>query len=293
MTITAKLVKELRDHTGAGIMACKSALKDSDGDVKLATELLRKKGVATAQKKSGRVAPEGLIGTIVSGNEGVVVEVNAETDFVARNSIFQDFVSEIAEIALHVNQEHILDAVMKSGRTVQQVLTENIAVIGENQSFRRSAKIAVERGVIGAYTHSVLRPNLGRIGALVGLEVKGDFSRSQVLGPLKNLGKNLAMHVASIKPRFVRHVPPTVLEKERDILICQSLNEGKPKSIADKIVAGRLHKFTKETVFEQQIFVMDGETKVADLVASVAATLNLDIKISKFIRYELGEGIEK
>ena len=298
MSITANLVKELRDLTGAGMMECKKALLSTNGDIALAVEELRKKGLSVAGKKSGRITPEGLIGVAVKDTCGAVVEVNTETDFVARNAIFQDFVAEVAAIAIKTDQKDIADSIMNNGKTVKETLTHNVATIGEHQSFRRAAQLSVPQGVVASYVHGVLREGLGTIGVLIGLEVEQDDSSQQGKAPdntaaLKTLGKQLAMHIASVNPRFLSEIPSSVMETEREILTQQALKEGKPANIVEKIIAGRLQKFKQENIFEQQIFVIDGETKILDVVQNTAKKLGLKIKITGFVRYELGEGIEK
>ncbi len=289
MAITAGLVKKLREQTGAGMMDCKKALITTEGDFDAAVDELRKKGMAAASKKSGRVAAEGLVGVAIKGTSGAVVEVNAETDFVARNNIFQSFVSEVAQIALTTQQDDILKASMANGKTVGDSLTDNIATIGENQSFRRSASITVKNGVVGCYVHTALADGLGKVGVIVGLESTGDVSI------LTTLGKQIAMHVAAAKPLFNTDadVDPAVLEKERTFLTEQALAEGKPANIVEKMIEGRLRKFKQEIVLEHQFFIMDTDKKVAQVVADTAKQLGTDITLTGFVSFILGEGIEK
>ena len=289
MAITAGLVKELRDLTGAGMMDCKQALSTTDGDIVLAAEELRKKGLSAAAKKSGRIAAEGLVGVAFSGTTGSVVEVNAETDFVARNEIFQGFVSEVANIALETAESEILETTMANGKTVETTLTDNISTIGENQSFRRSQTLSVSNGVVVSYIHGALAEGLGKIGVLVALESDGDKA------VLEGLGKQLAMHVAAAKPQFntADDVESSVIEAERKFLTEQALEEGKPAEIVAKMIEGRLRKFKQEIVLADQVFVIDGETKISDVVANTAKELGVDIKLSGFVNFVLGDGIEK
>ena len=289
MAITAGLVKKLREQTGAGMMDCKKALTTTNGDFDAAIDELRKKGMAAASKKSGRIAAEGLVGVVTKGTSGAVVEVNAETDFVARNDIFQGFVSEVACLALTTAESDLLNAIMANGKTVGDTLTDNIATIGENQSFRRADSIRVKNGVIGSYVHTALADGLGKVGVLVALESPADK------GALLALGKQIAMHVAAAKPMFNTDadVDPAVLEKERNFLTEQALAEGKPAHIVEKMIEGRMRKFKEEIVLEHQIFVMDTDKKISQVIAENAKQLGADIKIAGFISFTLGEGIEK
>ncbi len=289
MAITAGLVKKLREQTGAGMMDCKKALTATNGDFDAAVDELRKKGMAAASKKSARVAAEGLVGVAIDGTSGAVVEVNAETDFVARNDIFQNFVSEVARIAVTTAEADMLQAAMANGKTVADTLTDNIATIGENQSFRRAASLSVKNGVIGSYVHTALADGLGKVGVIVGLESTADADA------LSTLGKHIAMHIAAAKPLFNTDadVDAAVVDKERTFLTEQALAEGKPANIVEKMIEGRMRKFKQEIVLQQQAFVMDTDKKVSQVVAEKAKQLGTDITITGFVSFVLGEGIEK
>lgn len=277
--ITAALVKELREKSGAGMMDCKKALSESDGDFEKASEWLRSKGLAAAAKKSDRIAAEGLVAVNVQGNTASVVEVNSETDFVGRNEQFQSFVSRVAEIALTTSEDSILSAEFANGETVETKLVDNIATIGENQTFRRSASITVNNGVVASYTHNQVAPNLGKIGVIVGIEGSVDA----------DLAKHIAMHVAAVNPKFntVEEVDHDYVQKEREFLTNQALEEGKPADIVEKMIDGRMKKFLKEIVLLEQVSVIDGENTIGSLLEKAGATLN------SAIRFELGDGIEK
>ena len=292
MSITAQMVKELRIKSSAGMMDCKKALSETNGDMDAAIDWLRKKGLATASKKSGRVASEGLIGICIGDNMGSIVEVNSETDFVARNTEFQEFVSSVAEISL--NNKGNLDDTLRSkyldfDKSVLEVLTDKIARIGENISFRRTEVLSVSNGIIAGYIHNSVNENLGKIGVLISLESNADKSA------LKKLGKELAMHIAATSPSSisVNDLSPDIVEKERSVLIEQAMSSGKPEEIAKKMVEGRLKKFYSEVVLLEQTFVMDGETKVIDAINKLSKELDSDIQIKNFFRFNLGEGIEK
>ena len=292
MSITAQMVKELRIKSSAGMMDCKKALSETNGDMDAAVDWLRKKGLATASKKSGRVASEGLIGIFIGDNMGSIVEVNSETDFVARNTEFQEFVSSVAKISL-INKGD-LDDILKSkylnfDKNVQEVLTDKIAKIGENMSLRRTNVLSVSNGIIAGYIHNAVNDNLGKIGVLVSLESNADKSA------LKKLGKELAMHIAATSPSSisVNDLSSDIVERERSVLIDQAMSSGKPEDIAKKMVEGRLKKFYSEVVLLEQTFVMDGETRVVDAITKLSKELGADIQIKDFIRFNLGEGIEK
>ena len=292
MSITAQMVKELRIKSSAGMMDCKKALSETKGDMDAAVDWLRKKGLATASKKSGRVASEGLIGICIEDNFGSIVEVNSETDFVARNVEFQEFVSSVTKISL--NNKGDLDDILKSkylnfDKSVQEVLTDKIAKIGENMSLRRTNVLSVSNGIIAGYIHNSVNNNLGKIGVLVSLESNADKSA------LKKLGKELAMHIAATSPSSisVNDLSPDIVERERSVLIDQAMSSGKPEDIAKKMVEGRLKKFYSEVVLLEQTFVMDGETKVIDAINKLSKELGSDIQIKNFTRFNLGEGIEK
>ena len=289
--ISPALVKELREKTGAGMMDCKKALVETKGDLEAAIDWLRTKGLAAAAKKSGRVAAEGLIGVACKGSHGALVEVNAETDFVGRNETFQGFVHKVAELALSAKGD--LDALKKepfsNARTVEEELTHLVATIGENMTLRRAAYLEVSPGVVTSYIHNMTVPGLGRMGVLVALE------SSAPQAELEALGKKIAMHIAASSPIAVTSeaVPQAEVERERAIFKEQALASGKPAEFVDKMVEGRLRKFYEEVVLEEQVFVMDGKTRIKDVVASAAKDLNQSIKIVSFIRFSLGEGIEK
>ena len=289
--ITAALVKELRDKTSAGMMDCKKALTENDGNIEAAIDWLRKKGIAKATKKAGRVASEGLIGMSVAGTKGAVVEVNSETDFVARNDAFQAVVTEIAGLALEANGDVVAlaNAPTKSGNTVSEHLTSLIAKIGENMALRRTAAVNVSEGVVTGYLHSAAAEGLGKIGVLVGLESAGDADA------LNALGKKIAMHVAATSPLAltVEDLDPAAVERERTVLSDQARASGKPEAIIEKMVEGRIRKFYEESVLLNQVFVMDGERTIAKVIEDEAKTLGSDIKMTGFVRMELGEGIEK
>lgn len=290
--ITTALVKELRERTGAGMMDCKKALAETGGDLEAATDWLRKKGLAAAAKKAGRATSEGLIGMTLAGREGALVEVNAETDFVARNDGFQDLVREIAALAPAAKGD--LEAlkgarVEASGRTVAEEVTQAIAVIGENINLRRTAWLQVENGVVAGYLHNQLAPGLGKLGVLVALESEGDPAR------LAELGKQLAMHVAASNPQAVSadRLDPAVVERERAIFADQARASGKPENIVQKMVEGRLRKFHEEAVLLEQAFVVDPEQRVKQVVEATAKDLGAPVVVKDFVRLALGEGVEK
>jgi elongation factor Ts len=288
--VTAALVKQLRDQTGAGMMDCKAALTETDGDFEAAVDWLRKKGLAAAAKKAGRVASQGLVGVEVSGRKGAIVEVNSETDFVARNQEFQALVRAIARLALETDgdRDRLLQAIVPvSGRSVADEITQAVAVIGENISLRRCAMVAVDQGVVGSYVHGALAPGLGTIGVLVGLHSAGDPER------LAALGKQLAMHIAAARPEAVSvdRLEAATLERERAIYADQARAGGKPENIIDKIVEGRVRKFYEEAVLLEQAFVIDTELKVRDAIDRVAEEIGSSIAVTEFVRFALGEGV--
>ncbi|HYB08652.1 MAG TPA: translation elongation factor Ts [Alphaproteobacteria bacterium] len=289
--ITAALVKELREKTGAGMMDCKKALAESGGALEAAVDWLRKKGLAQAAKKAGRVASEGLVGVAVKGNAGAVVEINAETDFVARNSTFQAFVAEVAELAATTggDLDKILAAKLKSGRTVQDEITHLVATIGENISLRRADALKVGQGVVASYIHNQTTAGLGRIGVLVALESPGEA------GKLLPLGKQIAMHVAAANPQAldVAGLDPAAVEREKTVLADQARASGKPEEIVQKMLEGRLRKFYQEVVLLEQDFVVEPGTSVAKIVQGASKTLGAPLKIAGFVRFAIGEGIEK
>ena len=289
--ITAALVKELREKTGAGMMDCKKALAETQGDLEGAFDWLRKKGLAAAAKKAGRVAAEGLVGLAVEGTRGALVEVNAETDFVARNEQFQGFVRQVGQQALGAADIEALAAAPygKDGKSVAETLTQLIATIGENMTLRRMAKLSVGRGVVVGYVHNSQAPGLGKIGVLVGLESAGDA------GKLAAFGKQLAMHVAAANPQSldIATVDPAALERERGVLADQARASGKPEEIIAKMVEGRLRKYYEEVVLLEQVYVIDGESRVNAAVAAAAKEAGAPIAVTGFYRMVLGEGIQR
>jgi elongation factor Ts len=289
--ITAATVKELRERTGAGMMDCKKALGETQGDMEAAIDWLRTKGLAAAAKKAGRTAAEGLIGVAVQANRGAVVEVNSETDFVAKNEQFQEFVRTVAQLALTSsgNVEGLLSASWPGGGTVQEKLSSNIATIGENQSLRRSAVLQVNEGVIVSYIHNAVTTGLGKIGVLVALESSGDKAA------LEALGKQLAMHIAAANPQALRgeDLDPSLIERERGIATEKANESGKPANIVEKMVDGAIAKFRKENALLSQLFVMDNKTTIENVIAGEAKTLGGPISLNAYVRFQLGEGIEK
>jgi elongation factor Ts len=284
--ITAALVKDLREKTGAGMMDCKKALTETDGDVEVAIDWLRKKGLAAAAKKSGRVAAEGLIGVASGTNKAAIVEVNAETDFVARNETFQEFVARVADIALEIGDD--LDAINAAsfapgGRSVAEQLTHLVATIGENMTIRRAKVLSVSQGVVASYMHQALKPGLGKIGVLAAVEGPGE------LAALELLGRQVGMHVAASRPEAldIDAVDPAALERERAVLSEQARASGKPENIIEKMVDGRIRKYYEEVVLLEQVWVHDGESRVR------AVAKKAGVNLTGFVRFQLGEGIEK
>ena len=285
--ITAGLVKELREKTGAGMMDCKKALSETGGDVEGAVDWLRKKGLAAAAKKSGRAAAEGLVGVASAPLVAALVEVNAETDFVARNEQFQGFVETVARLVLTVGDDvEVLRAAPYpgSGRSVGDELTQLIATIGENMTIRRARRVSVSEGVVATYVHQTLKPGLGRIGVLVGVEASGGEIET-----LEMLGRQVGMHVAAARPEAldVSAVDPAALERERAVLIEQARASGKPENILEKMVDGRIRKYYEEVVLLEQVWVHDGENRVKAIVAKAGA------RLTDFVRFQLGEGVER
>ncbi|PWC76643.1 translation elongation factor Ts [Azospirillum sp. TSH64] len=290
--ITASLVKELREKTGAGMMDCKKALNETQGDLEGAVDWLRKKGLAAAAKKSGRVAAEGLVAVATAGTKGAVVEVNAETDFVARNDKFQAFAAKSAELALATGGDvEALKAAAYPGtsHTAQDELTSLIATVGENMNLRRAVTLSVSAGVVVSYVHSAIAPGLGKIGVLVALESTGDA------GKLADLGKQIAMHIAAARPDAldIADVDSSSLERERSVLAEQARASGKPEAIIEKMVEGRVRKYYEEVCLLEQTYVIDGETKLRKVVENAAKDIGAPVKVTGFTRFALGEGIEK
>jgi elongation factor Ts len=290
--VSAALVKELRDKTGAGMMDCKRALGDTGGDIEAAVDWLRTKGLAAAAKKSGRIAAEGLVGVATRGVAGAVVEVNSETDFVARNELFQAFVRTVSGLAVGATGD--VEALKEApypgtGRTVVGELTELVARIGENLVLRRSHRLAVTQGVVASYVHNSLAPGLGKIGVLVALE------SSAAEDALVALGRQLAMHVAAANPLYLdtAAVPAAALERERAVLREQAKETAKTEAIVERMVEGRLRKFYEEAVLLEQVFVIDGESRVGKVVEAAAKSAGAPIRVAGFVRFVLGEGVEK
>ena len=283
--ITAALVKELREKTGAGMMDCKKALNEANGEIEGAIDWLRTKGLAAAAKKSGRTAAEGLVGVASEDKKAAMVEVNAETDFVARNEAFQNFVESVAKVALKVGEdlEAIKAAVLDTGRTVADELTHLIATIGENMSLRRARVFTVPSGVVATYVHGALRPGLGKIGVLAALEAPS--ADEAVL----QLGRQIGMHVAATRPSSldVSSLNPEEVERERAVLVEQARDSGKPEAIIEKMIEGRIRKFYEEVVLLEQVWVHDGESRVKAVVEKAG------VKLAGFDRFHLGEGIDK
>ncbi|MBB4285603.1 translation elongation factor Ts [Roseospira goensis] len=290
--ITASLVKDLREKTGAGMMDCKKALKETDGDLDAAVDWLRKKGLAAAAKKAGRVAAEGLVAVTTDGTRGAALELNAETDFVARNETFQDLVETLAKLALTEGAD--IEALKGkpypgTDRTVEEELTHQVATIGENMNLRRAARLEVGQGIVAGYVHNAVRPGLGRIGVLVALESAGDAAK------LAELGKSIAMHVAAAAPQYLTRdeVDTAALDRERAVLTEQARESGKPENIIEKMVEGRLRKFYEEVCLLDQTYVMDNESKVGKVVEAAGKDMGAPVTLAGFVRFNLGEGIEK
>jgi elongation factor Ts len=293
-TVTANMVKDLRDKTGAGMMDCKGALSETNGDMEAAVDWLRKKGLSKAAKKAGRVAAEGLIGVAARAVAGALVEVNSETDFVARNDEFKEFVKEASQLGLKVegDLEKLLGSPMKSGSAVESVLKELIAKIGENMSVRRATALAVSPGVVATYVHNAASPELGKIGVLVGLKSAADQTK------LVQLGRQIAMHVAAAAPLALtpEHLPQDVVERERDIQRDLARQSGKPDNVIEKMMEGRMRKFYEDTVLLAQKYLgpgAEGDVTVANLVENEARNLGAPIEVVGFVRYAVGEGIDK
>ena len=289
--ITAAMVKDLREKSGAGMMDCKKALSEKAGDMEQAMDWLRTKGLAAAAKKSSRTAAEGLVGVAVSGTKGAAVEVNSETDFVAKNDQFQSFVRDVTQIALATGGdiEALKSQAMPSGKTVEEVLTNNVATIGENQSLRRSRTLEVSKGAVVPYIHNAAAPGLGKIGVLVALESEASDE------VLQALGKQLAMHIAAAFPKALNEadLDESEIERERAIATEKAAESGKPADIIAKMVEGGIAKYRKEHALVSQLFVMDGKTKISDVVAKAGKDAGRPIVLKDYVRFQLGEGIEK
>ncbi len=289
--ITAASVKELRERTGAGMMDCKKALAENNGEMETSVDWLRAKGLAAAAKKAGRTAAEGLVGVAVAGTSGAVVEVNSETDFVAKNEQFQGFVRDVAHLALTTGSDiaALNDAAYPSGGTVAEVLTNNIATIGENQSLRRAAVLEVGQGIVVSYVHNAAAPNMGKIGVLVALESAAPSDT------LTALGKQLAMHIAAANPLALNAegLDAHLLAREKAIAMEKAAESGKPANIVEKMVDGTMAKFAKENALLSQLFVIDGKTPVADVVAAAGKEAGSPITLKAYERFQLGEGIAR
>ena len=288
--ITASMVKDLRDKTGAGMMDCKAALGETNGDMEAAIDWLRKKGISKAAKKAGRSAAEGLVGVAVGNDAGALVEVNAETDFVARNDEFKSFVKSAAQLALEEGGDLEKLLARKMGdANVQQTLTELVAKIGENMSVRRTRALAVDPGAVSAYVHNAASPELGKIGVLVALKSSADKVK------LAALGKQIAMHIAAAAPLALTpaHLPKDVVERERAIQTDIAKQSGKSDSVVEKMMEGRMRKFYEETVLLHQTFVIDGETRIDKVIEKAAKEFGTPVEIAGFVRFQVGEGIEK
>ena len=290
--VTAALVKELREKTGVGMMDCKKALVENNGEIEAAVDWLRTKGLSAAEKKAGRVASEGLIGISVEGGTGALVEVNAETDFVARNDDFQAFVQTVADLARASGDD--LEALKaadypETDRTVEEELTHMIATIGENMSLRRVQNVTAGNGALGSYMHNALIPGLGKIGVLVALESEADAAA------FETLGKQIAMHVAAAKPQAVNRdgLDQAVVERERDVLVEQARESGKPEEIIEKMIEGRMRKYYEEVCLLDQTFVIDGESKIEKVLEDAGKEAGKPVSVSAFGLFILGEGIEK
>ena len=292
MTITASLVKELREKSGAGMMDCKNALTENGGDIEVAMDWLRSKGIAKAEKKSGRVAAEGLIGIASGDNDAAVVEVNSETDFVARNEQFQALVRNVATTALSTDGsvDAVSAATIHDGeKSVADTITDAIATIGENMNLRRSARMEVSEGVVASYMHNAASEGLGKIGVIVALESSGDKDA------LRAIGRQVAMHVAATNPlaATIDEVPAEIADRERAVYLEEAKESGKPEEIAVKMVEGKMRKFFQESVLLSQVFVIDGENTVEQALKNAEKDAGAPITLKGFVRLALGEGVEK
>jgi len=290
MSITAAMVKELREKSGAGMMDCKKALAENGGDMEAAVDWLRTKGLAKAAKKAGRVAAEGLVGVASNGKKAAVIELNSETDFVARNEGFQDLVGKIAGAALGTDGS--LEAVSAAdidGKPATDAITDAIATIGENMTLRRTAVLEVSEGVVASYVHGAVSDGKGKIGVLVALQSSGDAAKVEALG------RQIAMHVAATSPLSLNteELDPAVIEREKSVFIEQARESGKPDNIIEKMVEGRLRKFYEEVTLVKQAFVIDPDKTVEQAVEALAKDLGTDVKLNGFVRFALGEGVEK
>ncbi|HJK86644.1 MAG TPA: translation elongation factor Ts [Candidatus Megaira endosymbiont of Nemacystus decipiens] len=290
MAVSASMVKKLRDQTGAGFMDCKKALVENDGDFEKSVDWIRVKGLAAAAKKASRAASEGLVAVCVDGNNAAVVEINSETDFVSRNEIFQNLVKEVVQIAVGYNDiDSLKKASTSSGVTVEEELISKVASIRENMTLRRMSRTTITEGVIVPYIHNSVAPNMGRIAVLVALESKGDKKR------LSEVAKGIAMHIAAAKPQAMTKddVDPKLIEREKEIFTQQTKDSGKPQNIIDKMIAGRIRKYLEEIVLMDQVHVIEGKSKVSEIIQNLSKELGTDVKLKSYVRFEVGEGIEK
>lgn len=287
--ITAALVKELREKTGAGMMECKKALTESNGDLEGAIDYLRKKGLSVAAKKASRVASQGLVGVKSTGKKGAIIELNSETDFVAKNDEFQKMALNIVEAALENGDLEAVKAAQLNGKSIAENLTDLIAKIGENMSLRRTAALSVENGVVASYIHNMAAPNLGKIGVLVALESAADPAK------LQEVAKQVAMHIAAAAPQAldIDSLDKAAVEHEKSIYSEQARQSGKPENIIEKMIEGRIRKFYEEVVLLEQAYIMDPDKKVKDVIADASKELGTPVELKGYVRFALGEGIEK
>ncbi len=291
MTLSASMVKELREKSGAGMMDCKKALVKSNGNMEDAIDWLRKQGLSAVAKKSGRVAAEGLIGVSINGVQGAMVEINSETDFVARNELFQNFVKSCSNLVLsHKSDINTLKKLPfpDTDRSVDQELNNNIATIGENMNIRRVEYLEISEGILVSYIHNKITEDLGKLGVIVAIESQAKEDQ------LSSVGKQIAMHIAATSPKSINidDLDNDLVEREKEVLIDQAMSSGKPKEIAEKMVQGRLQKFFQEVVLNEQISVIDGETKIKDIIKKLSNDLGTQVRIKDFKILKLGEGIE-
>jgi elongation factor Ts len=291
MAITAQMVKELRERTGVGMMDCKTALQETNGDMEAAVDWLRTRGLAKAAKKAGRVAAEGLIGVADGGNRAAMVELNSETDFVSRNEQFQNLARSVAEAALKTDGslDKVLATEISGGKNVENAVTDAVATIGENMTLRRSAMLSVDEGVVASYVHAAIAPGLGKIGVLVALRSPGNAQK------LAALGRQVAMHVAAANPLAVDvdRLDPETVSRERAVFAEQARGSGKPENIIEKMVEGRLRKFYEESVLLKQVFVIDGERSVETVLKDAASDVGGPVTLVDFVAFRLGEGIQR
>jgi elongation factor Ts len=290
--VTAEQIKQIRETTGAGMLDCRKALTENNGDMDAAIDWLRKKGLSAAAKKSGRIAAEGVVAVATAGNKGAVIELNSETDFVSRNEQFQQLAKGIVDLALKNSSndvEKLKTTAYGNGRNVADEVVQAISVIGENMSLRRCATLSVDKGVVASYIHNAVAPGMGKIAILIGLESEADA------GKLETLGKQLAMHIAAARPDALSaaDVDAAKLDRERGVYREQAQASGKPADVIEKMVEGRVRKYYEEVVLLEQLYVIDGKTKVSQVVEAAAKEMGKPVKVTSFISYRLGEGIEK